>query len=172
MTRQRRRLLPQNWPCLFGFAGLLSLWPVGPRASEGVNSGYADLIARVLPSVVNISVRKAVQVADGSETRDGDQVVLGSGFIIDPSGYVVTNRHVVVDAYSITVQLSDGRRLVADVVGHPPATDIALLKVKSDLSLPAVHFGESDNVGSATRCWRSAIRLASAARLHPALSVP
>lgn len=146
MAHQRRRLLPQNWPCLFGLAGLLALWPVAPRASESVDSGYADLVARVLPGVVNISVRKAVRVADGSELRDSDQVVLGSGFIIDPSGYVVTNRHVIVDAYSITVQLSDGRRLIADVVGHPPATDIALLKVKSDQPLPSVYFGESDNV--------------------------
>jgi serine protease Do len=146
MAHQRRRLLPQNWPCLFGLAGLLALWPVAPRASESVDSGYADLVARVLPGVVNISVRKAVRVADGSESRDSDQVVLGSGFIIDPSGYVVTNRHVIVDAYSITVQLSDGRRLIADVVGHPPATDIALLKVKSDQPLPSVYFGESDNV--------------------------
>jgi S1-C subfamily serine protease len=101
MTRERRRLLPQYWPCLFGLAGLLSLWPVGPRADEGADTGYADLVARVLPSVVNISVRKAVQVADGSETRDSDQVVLGSGFIIDPSGYVVTNRHVCQSALNI-----------------------------------------------------------------------
>ena len=146
MTHQRRRLLRQNWPCLFGLTGLLSLWPVAPRADEGVDSGYADLVARVLPSVVNISVRTAVQVTDGAETRVSDHVVLGSGFIIDPSGYVVTNRHVIIDAYSITVQLRDGRRLVADVVGHPPATDIALLKVNSDEPLPATHFGESDNV--------------------------
>ena len=72
--------------------------------------------------------------------------MLGSGFSIDPSGYVVTYSHLIVDAYSITVQLSDGRRLIADVVGHPPATDIALLKVKSDQPLPSVYFGESDNV--------------------------
>jgi serine protease Do len=90
--------------------------------------------------------RKAVSAADGSETRDSGQAIVGSGFIIDPSGYVVTNRHVVIDAYSITVGLSDGSRLVANVVGHPPGTDIALLKVNPDHLLPAVQFGTSDNV--------------------------
>ncbi|MBV9194535.1 MAG: trypsin-like peptidase domain-containing protein [Solirubrobacterales bacterium] len=126
-------------------AGLLSLCAAASRADEGAG-GYADLVGRVLPSVVNISVRKAVPAAGGSETRDSGGVVVGSGFIIDPAGYVVTNRHVVVDSYSITVGLSDGTRLVAHVVGHPPATDIALLKVDPDHPLPAVQFGDSEKI--------------------------
>ncbi|HTW28543.1 MAG TPA: trypsin-like peptidase domain-containing protein [Acetobacteraceae bacterium] len=70
----------------------------------------------------------------------------GSGFVIDPSGYVLTNRHVVMNAYSITVILSDGTRLAAKVIGHPPATDIALLKVETTHPLQAVTFGDSAKV--------------------------
>ncbi len=143
MDRGSRSSVCRSWLSLLALAGSLSLWTVASRADDG---GYADLVARVLPSVVNISVRRAVPIAGSSETRDSGEVIQGSGFIIDPSGYVVTNRHVVIDAYSITVGLSDGSRLVANVVGHPPATDIALLKVNPDHPLSAVQFGESDNV--------------------------
>ena len=55
MAHQRRRLLPQNWPCLIVLAGVLALWPVAPRASESVDSGYADLVARVLPEASSTS---------------------------------------------------------------------------------------------------------------------
>jgi serine protease Do len=145
MGRNRRWTIGQGWACAVALAGLVSLSAASTRADE-VDGGYADLVARVLPSVVNISVRQAVPVPGGSGTRDSGQVVVGSGFIIDPSGYVVTNRHVVLDAYSITVGLSDGTRLIAHVVGHPPATDIALLKTNPGHPLPAVEFGDSDKV--------------------------
>jgi serine protease Do len=146
MGRKSRLSHRQRWLWLLYFIGLLSLWSVGSRADDGVDNGYASLVARMIPSVVNISVRRAVVVQGSSETRDSGNFFLGSGFIIDPSGYVVTNRHVVIDAYSITVGLSDGTRLMAHVVGRPPATDIALLKVNPGHPLPAVQFGESDNV--------------------------
>jgi serine protease Do len=129
--------------------GLLSLCVFSSRADAcetATGDGYANLVARVLPSVVNISVRRAVPVQGSSETRDSGKIILGSGFIIDPQGYIVTNRHVVIDAYSITVGLSDGNRLVAQVVGHPPATDVALLKVTPEHPLAAVQFGDSDKV--------------------------
>ena len=69
---------------------------------------------------------------------------LGSGFIIDPSGYVVTNNHVIADADEITVILHDDTNLKAEVIGRDTKTDIALLKVKSDKPLPAVTWGDSD----------------------------
>ena len=69
---------------------------------------------------------------------------LGSGFIIDPEGYVVTNNHVIEGADEITVTLQDNTTLKATLVGHDDRTDLALLKVQSDKPLPAVKFGDSD----------------------------
>jgi serine protease Do len=71
---------------------------------------------------------------------------LGSGFIIDPSGYVVTNYHVVQDADEITVILQDDTNLPATVVGKDKKTDLALLKVSSKKPLPAVAWGDSDKI--------------------------
>src|SRR6266851_2626197 len=69
---------------------------------------------------------------------------LGSGFIIDPAGYVVTNNHVIADADEITVILHDDTNLKAELVGRDTKTDIALLKVKTDKTLSAATFGDSD----------------------------
>lgn len=70
---------------------------------------------------------------------------LGSGFIISPDGYIVTNNHVIDGADEIKVELFGGRSLDAKVVGRDLRTDIALLKVESDTPLPAVKFGDSDH---------------------------
>src|SRR3954464_4743523 len=69
---------------------------------------------------------------------------LGSGFIIDSSGIVVTNNHVVGDANDITVILHDGSKLKAEIVGKDPKVDIAVLRVKSDKPLKAVPIGDSE----------------------------
>ncbi len=69
---------------------------------------------------------------------------LGSGFIIDPKGLIVTNYHVIKDADKITVRLSDDKELKAEVIGKDIKTDLALLKVKSKHDLPFVKFGDSD----------------------------
>lgn len=70
----------------------------------------------------------------------------GSGFIIDASGLIVTNNHVIGDANEITAILSDGTRLKAEVVGKDTKVDLAVLRVKSDKPLPAVKFGDSDKM--------------------------
>ena len=67
---------------------------------------------------------------------------LGSGFIIDPAGLVVTNNHVIADADEITVILNDGTTLKAEVIGRDTKTDLALLKVKPTKPLKAVKFGD------------------------------
>jgi serine protease Do len=77
-----------------------------------------------------------------AETRKATS--LGSGFIIDPAGYVVTNNHVIADADEITVILHDNTSLKAEVVGRDTKTDIAVLKIKSDKPLVAVEWGDSD----------------------------
>ena len=69
---------------------------------------------------------------------------LGSGFIVDPSGYVVTNNHVIEDADEITVILHDDTNLKAKLIGRDKNTDLALLKVESSKPLPSVKFGDSD----------------------------
>ena len=74
-----------------------------------------------------------------------DVQALGSGFIIDPTGYVVTNNHVVEGADQITVILNDGTRLAAALKGRDTKTDLALLKVESQKPLPYVEFGDSDD---------------------------
>src|SRR5690242_13025656 len=71
---------------------------------------------------------------------------LGSGFIIDASGLVVTNNHVISDADEISVILNDGKNLKAEIVGRDKKTDLALLRVKSDAPLKAVKFGDSDKL--------------------------
>jgi serine protease Do len=71
---------------------------------------------------------------------------LGSGFIIDPSGVVVTNNHVIADADEVTVILNDGSRLKAEIVGRDTKVDLALLRVKPDKPLTAVQFGDSDKL--------------------------
>ena len=69
---------------------------------------------------------------------------LGSGFVIDPAGYIVTNNHVIADADEITVILHDNTNLKAEVVGRDTKTDVAVLKVKTDKPLTAARWGDSD----------------------------
>src|SRR5690348_4248719 len=80
----------------------------------------------------------------GSPAPQGQRVALGSGFIIDPTGYVVTNNHVVQDASKVTVILQDNSRHPAKVIGRDPKTDLALLKIESKEPLPYVTWGDSD----------------------------
>src|SRR5215469_8994237 len=69
---------------------------------------------------------------------------LGSGFIVDPSGLIVTNNHVIANAEQITVTLSDDTTLQAEVIGRDPVTDLALLKVEPKTPLPAATWGDSN----------------------------
>ncbi len=69
---------------------------------------------------------------------------LGSGFVIDPSGIVVTNNHVIAEATDVFVVFNDGSELKAEVLGKDPKTDLAVLRVKSDKPLKSVKFGDSD----------------------------
>jgi serine protease Do len=137
----------------------------GTTWARGAPDSFADLSAKLLPTVVNISTSQTLkaptqQLPDlppGSPLEDlfknflgprGNAprhvTSLGSGFIIDPSGYIVTNNHVIEDSDQITVQLQDGSQLPAKLVGRDTKTDLALLKVTPKKPLPATHFGDSD----------------------------
>jgi serine protease Do len=78
------------------------------------------------------------------EERVGKRIALGSGFIVDPSGVVVTNNHVVAESSKVEVVLQDNSRYPARVLGRDPRTDIAVLKIKADKPLPYVVFGDSN----------------------------
>ena len=71
---------------------------------------------------------------------------LGSGFVVDPSGVVITNNHVVADANEVTVIFTDGQKLKAEVVGKDEKVDVAVLRVKPDKPLKAVKFGDSEKM--------------------------
>jgi serine protease Do len=73
----------------------------------------------------------------------GRRIALGSGFIVDPSGYVVTNSHVIGNATKVEVTLQDDTKYTAKIVGRDPKTDIAVLKINADKPLPYVTFGDS-----------------------------
>jgi serine protease Do len=79
------------------------------------------------------------------QTPEGQaqRIALGSGFIVDPSGYIVTNNHVVGDAAKVQVILQDKTKYTAKIVGRDPKTDLAVLKIKTDKPLPYVTFGDS-----------------------------
>ena len=82
--------------------------------------------------------------APAGQLPDKEVTSLGSGFVIDPSGYVVTNNHVVGEADEIRVIFADNTHYPATLIGRDPKTDLALLKIKADKPLPAVAFGDSD----------------------------
>jgi serine protease Do len=78
-----------------------------------------------------------------SPNGQAKRIALGSGFIVDPSGYVVTNSHVVGDATKVEVTLQDDSKYPAKIVGRDPKTDLAVLKINADKPLPYVKFGDS-----------------------------
>jgi serine protease Do len=140
--------------------------PVTPV--RGAPASFADLSARLLPMVVNIATTETLKpvasapglpnIPPGSPLADlfkdflgvGRAVPrhvtsLGSGFIIDPTGYIVTNNHVIADADQISVTLNDGTTLPAKLIGRDEKTDLALLKVGSRKPLPSAKFGDSDH---------------------------
>jgi serine protease Do len=79
-----------------------------------------------------------------NEEGGAKRIALGSGFIIDPAGYIVTNNHVVGQAARVEVILQDGTKYTAHIVGRDPRTDLALLKIAADHPLPSVSFGDSN----------------------------
>jgi len=145
----------------------------GPQVSL---PSFAPLVKKVLPAVVNISVKEKAESADEEDQSPGDEqpspngeppfdqffrkffgqpfpmqpnpnvtrMALGSGFIIDPKGYIVTNNHVIDHASEVAAIFEDGSRHVAKVIGRDPKTDLALLKVNVDHPLPYVAWGNSD----------------------------
>lgn len=137
-----------------------------PRMLENSSPfSFADLVERVSPAVVTITSETMstgrgdddVDVPDNvpapfrdlfnqfqrqqQQQQPRKEISAGSGFIIDKSGLIVTNNHVIDASKKITVKLPDGRSFTAKLIGTDPATDIALIKITSDKPLPMVEFG-------------------------------
>jgi len=136
-------------------SGPLSLPPVANQA------GFSELVTKVKPAVVNIATSEMRQTRSENEPDfpqdspfaemfrrfdhrgSAPEHALGSGFIIDAAGYIVTNNHVVDGAHKITVTLDDGSSHPAKIVGRDEKTDLALLKIDAGKPLPYVAFGDS-----------------------------
>jgi Do/DeqQ family serine protease len=138
---------------------------VAPAVREAATmpGTFAPVVKAVLPAVVNIASTRVVRTSGGPDSPFGDnpfggmlpglrmpdrpqrQQGEGSGVIVSPDGYIVTNEHVIDGATELVVSLSDRRDLTARVIGKDAKTDIALLKVDAK-DLPYVRLGNSTNV--------------------------
>jgi len=144
-----------------------------PALAQERPASFADLVEKLSPAVVNISTTQKIkngnmmggmqfQFPDSPEMEpfrdfferfagpqmgqpmEQDVQSLGSGFIIDASGYVITNNHVVDQAFEITVTLTDNSKYKAKIIGRDKKTDLALLKIEAKKDLPFVTLGDSD----------------------------
>lgn len=153
--RLRRRFVPLL------LAAALAAWGAAAAQARQAPESFADLAEPLLSAVVNVSTTQELKADDLSQQeleqffkdffdrqRRGEAprraTSLGSGFVIDPAGYIVTNNHVIEGADQITVKLHDNTELEAKVVGTDAKTDLALLKVESKTPLTAVRWGDSD----------------------------
>ncbi len=134
------------------------------RVSQ-LSSSFADIIEKASPAVVKISMTRIIKASAqqqnnpfmsdpffrqffggqgfNSRPRDQREEGLGSGVIVSPSGYILTNNHVVEKANSLKVELSDGRDFTGKVVGTDPQTDVAVVKINAS-DLPTLPFANSD----------------------------
>ena len=172
--RRNLAVLALGAAAVVGVPPLPGLMPGAAQAARGPDS-LADLADSVTDAVVNISATQSLsdkradastptqrgtpfddlfeeffhrrQQGNGSRApRERGSNSLGSGFVVDPSGIVITNNHVIADADDITVIFTDGRKLKAVVVGKDSKVDVAVLRVKSDTPLKAVKFGDSEKM--------------------------
>src|ERR1700728_4778072 len=148
--------------------------PAATAAATRGLPDFADLVAQVGSAVVNVTVvQKAPSAQGGSDDNEDDQDDpfndffrrfglprpnmptpknyapvrgIGSGFIISPDGYILTNTHVVSNASKITVKLTDRREFDAKVVGEDERTDVAVIKIVAKGDLPVVHLGASSKL--------------------------
>lgn len=131
--------------------------------AQPVLPSFADLVEKLQPSVVNISTTRLPEDMEQMDDKLGiispnpeiqhyfsphnpEYVSLGSGFIIDENGYIVTNNHVIDKAQEITVTLADERQFKAEIIGIDKKTDLALIKINNADTLQPVQLGNSDNV--------------------------
>ena len=140
------------------------------KVSEAARYSFADIVEPLIPAVVNISTIEYVNSKSENAEKDPLQekvndfleklniplnleevdqtpksVPLGSGFIIEPNGLIVTNYHVIANVDKINIKLTDNTELSAKLIGNDTKTDLALLKIDSEEPLPFVEFGDSND---------------------------
>lgn len=170
MTKNRAIILFISFLVIFTFIFISGCKDKGSDTKFiGFPQSFADLAEKVKPAVVNISTEKIIKIPGGPfrhffdpdepfgdffrwffediPDRELRQQSLGSGFIIDKDGYIITNNHVVEGADEIKVKLADNREFKARVIGRDPKTDIALIKITTPFKdLPVLPFGDSDKM--------------------------
>ena len=148
-----RHISPRAWmlaaslvlPCAFQIA-------MPPTAHAELRDllpfGRTHRINKLLPAVVSVGIHKTITDtdADTGQPQTRQQEAYGSGFIIDPSGLIATNNHVIDGAADITVTLQDGTALPAKLIGTGIGIDLALLQVEAPKPLPTVKWGDSNHV--------------------------
>jgi serine protease DegS/serine protease DegQ len=126
-----------------------------PSISESNGISYSGAAQRALPAVVHIYTRQTARVPDHPLMNDPifrhffgtpERTGLGSGVITDPRGYVLTNNHVIENADEIEAVLNDGRKFAARLIGRDPETDLAVLRLTTDIPLPAIAFAPPDSL--------------------------
>lgn len=131
------------------------------QTTQALSMAGQRVAKRIAPSVVHISIKLPAESTEES-TRTWFRPPFaiprqrlsgqGSGVIVDAAGYILTNHHVVKEASEITVRLSDGRRVPAQLVSHDPMTDLALLKIHADRLIPA-EWGDSEGIEVGSLVW-------------------
>lgn len=128
---------------------------------DSMSSSFAEVAQRVEPAVVNIDTKSKIPEpavkGDPPKGNSSNDILeyfrrqsrrpsfsVGSGFIVDKSGYILTNHHVIDDASKITVRFQNGEEYIAKVIGSDEETDLAVLKIDAGKDLPSVRFGDSD----------------------------
>lgn len=124
---------------------------------DSLSRAYQMVTSAVGPSVVHIDVQRRATDKEKQMHRmlGGEMFSLsdqGSGVVVDSGGYVLTNRHVIIDGEEISVTLSDGRRVSAHVVGTDSLTDLAVLKIDADRLMP-IQWGDSDKLRVGSPVW-------------------
>lgn len=133
---------------LFGGTAYAAEAPVsqGLAAARQLNQAFVEIAGRVTPTVVSIS---SSRTSHSRNRQPGQTLVsMGSGVIVSPDGFILTNNHVIAEAEDIQVVLLDGRTYEASVVGTDYTTDVAVLKARNlepRANLPVIRFGDSDS---------------------------
>src|SRR5436305_8891765 len=143
--------------CALALVGLAFTAPArADRSSSARRTPLVQAVERARASVVNINAQEVVKARasqdpfdvffGGGRARDQVRTSLGSGFVFDPAGYVLTNYHVVERGSRIQVSFEDGADYTAKVVGTDPGGDLAVLKIQADRKFPAMPLGGSSDL--------------------------